>query len=121
MTPLSDGDRVSDNLIIGANANTIVNNTIYNAPDKGVRFHASAWNNTLRNNIIWSNDRGEIGYTSGATAGAQAALTNNLTTNPLFVDAASADFYLREGSGAIDAGTFLNAPLFDIVGNSRPV
>ncbi len=123
--PLSDGDGFSDNLIIAADTNTIVNNTIYNAVDKGVRFHATrSFDNVLFNNVIWSNDGGEIGYTSSATAGAQAALTNNLTADPLFVDAANADFHLTSTtsvtSPAIDAGIATNAPSVDFDGIARP-
>ncbi len=117
---LTDEDTVSDNLIIAADTNTIVNNTIYGAIDVGTRFHSTrAFDNIFRNNIIWRSGGSAIGYTASATQGKQT-LSNNLTTKALFVNNTKSDFRLQETSDAIDAGTSLDAPSMDINGNKRP-
>jgi len=46
--------------------------------------------------------------------------TDYVEGNPLFVNAASADFHLRENSPAIDAGSAAGAPSTDYDGNARP-
>ena|SRR6266850_769783 len=47
-------------------------------------------------------------------------LTNNLTSNPNFVNAANADFHLQSSSPARDAGATLPEVPCDHDGNSRP-
>ena len=137
--PLTDGDNKSDNLVIGSEGNagtgfigtTIVNNTAYGAPDKGIRFHRDAKVNILRNNISWGNGGQQIGVTGNADL-ANQTVSNNLTTDPLFVNvdplAGAYDFHLQYDpnanpaitSPAIDYGTATDAPLVDIEGNPRP-
>ena len=46
--------------------------------------------------------------------------TNNIASNPLFVDTSSGDYHLQETSPCIDSGTSLNAPLVDFEGTPRP-
>ena len=46
---------------------------------------------------------------------------NSEEANPLFVNAAAADFHLQSGSPAIDTGASTHAPSVDIDGNSRPI
>ncbi len=47
--------------------------------------------------------------------------TNYIESNPLFVNPSTYDLRLQSGSPAVDAGTPLLAPLFDILGNIRPI
>lgn len=55
-------------------------------------------------------------------AKADVTLSNNLTADPLFVDPSGnpADFHLRAGSPAIDAGIAALAPNRDLEGRTRP-
>ncbi|MCP4711916.1 MAG: BACON domain-containing protein, partial [Planctomycetes bacterium] len=46
--------------------------------------------------------------------------TDFVEGDPLFVNASSADFHLKENSPAIDTGSSTNAPSDDYDGNSRP-
>ena len=46
--------------------------------------------------------------------------TETVTGDPLFVDAAHANFRLRGGSPAIDAGSAVDAPDVDVAGQPRP-
>jgi hypothetical protein len=55
--------------------------------------------------------RGDPGETYG---------TDHVEGDPLFVDAAAADFHLQASSPAIDSGTSAEAPAVDFDGNVRP-
>ncbi len=45
----------------------------------------------------------------------------NISVDPLFVDMAGGDYRLRWDSPCVDAGTNEGAPLWDILGNLRPI
>jgi len=117
---VGDNNRAYNNLItnnangvdIGSGSgNMVYNNTIqgngigttcgtgtfcYNA----VEIEASAVNPVFKNNIIYNN---RINVMNNNGAG--AATSNNLLTDPSFIDAASGNFNLKSGSSAIDKGT----------------
>jgi hypothetical protein len=114
--------------LIDIDNSTIANNTLYRSAGgvDGVRIPLSA--GTVRNSIIWGNDDGFYpaapSYPAPYQTGAQTEVFTNisysisekgvvlsagatgsaLTTNPLFVDAASGNFALSASSPAIDAG-----------------
>ncbi len=78
--------------------NYIYNNTIYdlkNASALAVHVLATTGTHLVKNNIAYLAGAGFSGGTR----------SNNLTTNPSFVNAASGDFSLAAGSSAINAGT----------------
>ena len=70
-----------------------------------------AQNLTIDHNLIdgFRDTEGEI-YGDDAVVG-----------DPLFVNPASANFHLRQGSPAIDAGSAINAPADDFDGRARPL
>ena len=57
----------------------------------------------------------------GELDGELAGAGENLSGDPLFVDAANADYHLSAGSPAIDAGSAALAPQRDFAGQPRPL
>lgn len=94
---------------------TVYHNTVYGHNlGKGIRLRPSSTNNTVINNIVYSNETNILDETSNST------VSNNLTTDPSFTNASAQDFTLQEGSPAIDAGTTIAAVTLDITGTPRP-
>jgi hypothetical protein len=130
----------SGSLLIGGNGSQVYNNIVYNDVVFGIRLqysgvqNAKVFNNTVynisgtgiyitgsnhevRNNISFNNSGPEIdNQSTGST------LSNNLTTDPSFVNAGAANFHLQSGSPAINAGTSLVSSVVttDFDGVSRP-
>ena len=113
------------------------NNLVYNHTqpdgwalqiDRGTT-NAQVYNNTLHNNLngvqVWrvtntivkNNILSQSGNISDSSTG--LVQSNNLTTDPKFVNASANDFTLQAMSPAIDAGTTLSAVTTDIVGTLR--
>jgi len=98
----------------------VYNNTVYNNTVAGIEVTTSGATGTIiKNNIIFQCGGGSTGISD---AGSGTVRANNLpnTTNPLFVNAGSANFALQAGSQAIDFGTTLPEVTTDIIGTSRP-
>jgi parallel beta helix pectate lyase-like protein/uncharacterized protein DUF1565 len=100
------------------------NNTVYNNRGEGLSV-ANAQNGAsgtrnadVRNNIVYRNESGITDYATGAGT----VLSNNLTSDPKFVNAAAGDFHLQAGSPAIDKGADLRPQgvTTDFEGNPRP-
>jgi hypothetical protein len=72
-------------------------------------------NNIVRNNIVIGGRLGVL-----VDAGIATSLSNNLTTDPKFVNAAGADFHLQADSPAIDAGIAIAEVTTDFDGVARP-
>ena len=91
----------------------IYNNTIYNVAQSAVNVLAAS-GTIIRNNIMYLNRSTII---DGGTGTIQ---DHNLTTNPLFVNAAAFNFNLQTSSPAIDAGVTLSQVTTDFKNTPRP-
>jgi len=94
----------------------IEHNTIYGNAGTGINLGSNCSNNYVRNNIVYNNGAGISDSGTGDT------VSNNLTTNPSFVNAAGADFHLQSTSAAIGYGMDVSADgiTTDFDGVSRP-
>jgi parallel beta-helix repeat protein len=130
----------SGGIIVGGDGSEIYNNIIYNDPYAGIRVQYSnvrnseIYNNTIyntgtygiyiANNAIKTIVKNNIIYKAAITmqnnAGGQSTVSNNITTNPLFVDISSANFYLKPESPAIDAGVAISKVSYDFAKVLRP-
>jgi parallel beta-helix repeat protein len=100
----------------GADNTQIYNNTIYGNSYYAINLRGGVSNTKIRNNIFFSNNSDSIDdFGSSGTV-----LSNNLTSNPLFVDATNADFHLQVSSTAINAGMALSEVSTDLSGRTRP-
>ena len=66
--------------------------------------------------------RNNFSYIVNAGAGTTSdhnLIVNDASLATVFVDPANLDFRLKAGSPAIDAGTTLTAPAFDLLGRPR--
>lgn len=90
----------------------VYNNTVYNnniirgnvkTPNNYDGIHIGTGINTIiKNNILYGNYGSN---TVNTATGTNTTASNNLSTNPSFVNAASGDFHLQASSPAIGAGT----------------
>jgi parallel beta-helix repeat protein len=127
----------------GASNTGLYNNTIYNstnANDFAIRigYSGGASNTTVENNLIWQTAGSDAiaNYGTGTVCSynlgdkvmqnegtGSGTFSHNLvgsSYNPLFVNAAAADFHLQSSSPAINAGTLLALVATDFDGVSRP-
>src|SRR5205814_505817 len=96
----------------------LYNNTVYgqkdNSSDKGIEVASGVANTEVRNTIAYNNAK------NLSNSGTNTLLTNNVTTDPKFIDAPNTDFHLQATSPAIDAGATLPTVPTDYDGNPRP-
>jgi hypothetical protein len=92
--------------------NFIDNNTIYGNGQAGIRGLRDG--DIVCNNIIYGNGEGPYANEGSPT------LSNNLTSNPSFVNASAGDFHLQAGSAAIDRGMTLANVRTDLEEHRRP-
>lgn len=93
----------------------IYNNTIYgHTGGYGIYIGSEATNGIFRNNLVYNNGTPFQNDGSGTTA------SNNLSTNPSFVNAGTGDFHLQLGSLSIDTGFTVSAVTTDFDGVTRP-
>jgi len=98
----------------------IYNNTLYNSRGSGeiILDNTNAVSTVIRNNILY---RGPSTGSPISGNGLGTVQSNNLTTDPSFVDAANGNFTLQASSSAINAGTDLSSVFTtDIAGVARP-
>jgi hypothetical protein len=92
----------------------VFNNTVYANTGYGIEVVSYSPGTLVQNNISYSNYWNDyLDYGGGAYD------SNNLVTDPHFVNAAGGDFRLRSDSPGIDAGTNVGVP-YDQAGSSRP-
>jgi hypothetical protein len=97
----------------GTNTN-VYNNTLYGSVAGGI-YVGQVSQARVINNIIYRNSGGNyINYGSGTQE------SNNMTSDPGFLNAAGGDFRLRSGAAAIDQGVYLGDVRVDKAGVSRP-
>jgi len=115
------GDLVMNNLItngyggiyaLDAPNELIYNNTLYTHSNFGIKVDAAATGASVKNNIVY--------LSQGITNNGGATVSNNLTTDPSFVNAASNNFHLGDTSAAREAGVTLAEVPTDKDGNARP-
>jgi hypothetical protein len=99
--------------INGVTTAGIYNNTIYDNNDAGILM-ATCTSVTIRNNIYYLNGSATSGSCTSTTT------SNNLSTDPSFVNAAGANFHLTLGSTAIDTGTTVASVTTDFDAVTRP-
>ena len=87
-------------VIYGSNSKAF-NNTVFNNGGFGIEYGEGS-NAEIVNNISFNNAGGDI-VDAGGLQGT-LVLSNNLTSDPNFVNASASDFRLTAGSSAIDAG-----------------
>jgi hypothetical protein len=111
LTTACDGKQVINRIVGNVIANTlataiqgwgtgkttqIANNTIYTAGGAGIDLTNPDSGSFAENNILSG--------TGGIVVGGSLTQRNNLTSNPMFVNAAAGNYRLQAGSPAIDAG-----------------
>jgi hypothetical protein len=108
------GESGAISLYVDANTE-VYNNTTYGNAGWGIVVEPDAYSAIVRNNIAYGNLHGNIGDFGSGTY-----TSNNLTTDPHFVNAAGGDFTLRSDSPAIDQGAYLASVQYDQLGVPRP-
>lgn len=97
----------------GDSGSKVYNNTIYGNTYEAIEVNGSV-NPTIKNNIMYQNGGTIVNY------GSSIVTSNNLTTDPKFVNPSTFDFRLQSTSAAINAGTTLSEVTTDAGGVSRP-
>src|SRR5690606_1851651 len=102
-------------VLMSGNNLKLYNNTIYNNGRNGIHLTSSNVKNAqIRNNIAFGNT------VNIRNQGLETTLSNNLTTDPQFIDAALHDFRLHHSSPAIDSGVTLSEVKRDFADVDRP-
>mgnify|MGYP001464059861 CR=1 FL=1 len=113
------GIRVNEDHSLSKTPNVVYNNTVYKNGSDGI--YTTSGNgrpgktSIIKNNISYGNVEGQIENT-----GPGVVLSNNLTTDPQFVNPGAGDFGLQASSPAIDKGVTLAEVTTDFAGKARP-
>ena len=111
------GIRVVQDFAVSKKPNAVLNNTVYKNKLTGVYtypypFAVNTDKTIIKNNITYMNLAPNISTNS-------PSVTNNLKTNPFFVNANAGNYKLLSNSPAIDKGQSLSEVLFDFSGKKR--
>jgi parallel beta-helix repeat protein len=123
-------------ITVSAGTGTVIrNNIVYGNEVNGIEVNPNCtnckvYNNTTYNNPGWNiyafdggsgiEVRNNIAYPKGIYLGTGSSSSNNLTTNPNFINAAGNDFRLLSSSPAIDTGMTLSSVTVDFARSVRP-
>jgi len=108
------GIRINEDFGANKKHNLVYNNTVYRNKKPGLVTYYPHDKSIIKNNISYMNSGKDISSIGGV-------LSNNLTTDPKFVNAEAGDFGLEAGSPAIDAGMTLKTEVpNDFTGKKRP-
>ncbi len=98
-----------------ASLTKVYNNTVYNnMPGLGIDIFVSSSQTEVKNNIVYKNG-GAIG-----NKGVSTVTSNNLLTDPKFVDELGGNFKLQATSPAVNQGVILSLVPTDLAGVTRP-
>ncbi len=100
---------------LDASNTKIYNNTVYACKRGGIIVDSRADFTTVINNIVYNN-----GPSNFVPNGTSIVHSNNLSTNPNFVDESKMDLHLQDGSSAIKAGATIADVTTDFDGKLRP-
>jgi hypothetical protein len=117
--------QVSGIAVMRSSTAEIVNNTICNNEGNGIalgEMFDGRSTATIRNCILWGNsdDLVRCAATYSNIEGGDKG-EGNLSALPLFADANTGDYHLKQHSPCIDAGTNKGIPAKDVQGNPRPI
>lgn len=98
----------------GAMSTKVYNNVSYANTSNGIYIGSSSTDANIKNNIAYQNSTNIWDW------GTRTVMSNNLMTDPLFVDAVNKNFKLRVGSPAIDRGVTVSEVSYDYAGIPRP-
>lgn len=93
------------------------NNTVYGNKSYGLQigYNTTVSGTVVQNNITYSNSAGNY-----INKGSSTTYTNNITTDPKFVNASSSNFQLQSTSPAINKGVYLSSVPIDYKNTPRP-
>ena len=108
--------------------NTTIANNCIGRDRPGINFNPqTGLDLSVTNSILYGNGGGSIHVPNPDDTHVTYSLlqggwqgTGNLDIDPLFVDGSNGNYQLQAGSPALDAGTNVGAPLFDLLGRPRP-
>jgi Right handed beta helix region len=125
-------------ILVGNAADTLVyNNIVYNE-EEAINAYKSSSNTQIYNNTLYNNSTFGIGVQDSSVTGAKiknnivyqgsgiydsgsgTIISNNLLTDPKFINPSAHNFSLQAGSSAIDRGVAISAVPNDFGGMPRP-
>jgi parallel beta-helix repeat protein len=120
-------------VLMSGSGNMALNNVVYNHPARGIDVGTTGTNVKVYNNTFYNNGldiqalsggsgyiQNNIAYPRGISIVGGYVTSNNLTTDPRFVNPAAGDFNLQLSSPAIDKGVPLSQVKLDIRNYPRP-
>lgn len=108
------GIRIGEDFALNNKPNLVYNNTVYKNRKDGIGCERTGTKTIVKNNISYLSGKADI------NGNCTNQLSNNLTTDPKFVNAGSGDFGIQAGSPAIDKGMTLAEVKDDFTGKKRP-